>query len=452
MIEFQAAPMAPLGTPLTPMLPATAPALVQRITNQGVDFDMPRPNLLKNGGFEDWPTGPGPFDQPHQECAAGWLVYPNRFGEVPVITQEQPSTAPAGSLSCVRVSGSSAIANIVAQTIDPALCALNGVTVSLSVLCNAPVGSTVQAIVGILSNVGFQLPQPMAGTGDWQPLRMTCTLPDIPGPVLVALCGIGAYEFAFDNANLVVGSAPADYQPTTIAGGTGGQGSVGPQGPQGPQGAAGPPGPQGNQGVAGPMGSVGPQGPAGSQGPPGTAGLTGPAGTTGSQGPKGDPGATGPQGVQGLTGAAGAQGPQGIQGLTGLTGPQGIQGPSGVVQTVIATAADAQSSTATTPVIIPNSSLTIATTGGTVLLFANTSFNITGSTRIVYLSLFADNVLVSTAASATQTSGRVGLSSAWRLTPVAGSHTYALGWWASAGTLSTTTDAVRSLLAMEVKP
>jgi hypothetical protein len=426
---FAPAPAMPeQGTPLTEMLPAAIPPLIQRVTNFGVDFDLPRPNLLRNGGFEEWSNGPGPFDQPNQESADQWVVYPNRFGEVPVVTQEQPSTAPAGSLSCIKITGASTVANMIEQTIDPALCALNGVTVSLSFLANAPIGCKIQAVIGILGDVGYQLPQPLDGTGDWQVVRMTCTLPDTPGPVIVALGGIGAYEFSIDNANLVVGSAPADYQPTTIAGGAAVAGPPGPQGIQGPPGA--------DSTVPGPPGSAGPQGPIGPQGPAGAASTV--PGPTGAAGPQGAPG---PAGATGATGA------------TGAAGPQGAQGPSGVVQTVMVNATDAQSSTSAAAVIIPNSSVTLTTTGGVVLVFAHAAFKNT-AIQDVFLSLFADGVLVSVGSSSNvpKAVGRVALAGAWRLTPAAGAHTYAMGWSTSGGTMSTTTDSARSLLVEEVKP
>jgi hypothetical protein len=383
---------------LTPLVPASVPQLVQRISNLDVDYDMPRPNLLRNGGFEDWSHGPGPFTQADVETADGWIVYANRLGQVPSVRQEQPSTAPAGSLSAIRLTGTSDESNMIAQVIDPALCALNGVTVSLSFLVNAPVGTQIQCVVGIVGDVGYQLPEMLDGTGDWQPVRMTCTLPDTPGPVLVVLGGYGVSQnFSFDNASLVVGSAPANYQPTTIPGG--GAGVAGPPGPQGV------PGPQGIQGE------------------PGSAGA------------KGDKGDTGAQGAPGQAGA------------------QGIQGPSGVVQTVIVNASDAQSSTSATAVIIPNSSVTITTTGGVVLVFAHASFRNT-AIQDVFLSLFADGVLVSVGSSCnvTKATARVAVSGVWRLTPAAGAHTYAMGWSTSGGTMSAVTDTPRSLLVEEVRP
>ena len=536
MIEqFVAAPMAPQGTPLTPMQPAITPAPIQQVANFTVGADMPRPNLLINGGFEQWSNGPGPFTQAGQVCADSWVVTANRNGQVPSVSRVQPSNPPNGSLSALKITGNNNVGNLVTQTIDPSICPLNGVTVAFTCLVFAPVASQVQVIVGVLGDVGYQLPQPLDGNGTWQQILMTCTLPSNPATVSVALAGAGSADFIFDNATLVVGSAPANYQPgmggpigpagssqgpqgiqgvagpVGATGPAGTPGALGQTGATGPQGVQGQPGATGSTGAQGPAGPVGPQGSTGTgilmkgsvatvaalpstgntqgdayivqaddslriwdgtkwvsggsiQGPPGAAGpqgIQGATGNTGAQGLTGTTGAVGPTGPQGLTGATGATGPQGIQGATGLTGAtgaqgiqgiQGIQGPSGVVQNVIKTAVDAQSSTSTTAVIIPNSSVTITTTGGTVLVFASLSASNNSNNRVNYLSLFADSVLVSNGASATIASGVGTLSAFWRLTPAAGSHTYALGWSSAAGTLATTTDTPRSLLVMEVKP
>lgn len=230
----------------TPLVPADEPPNVQRIVNNGVSYDMPRPNLLRNGGFENWSRGPGPFSQLDQETADGWVIYPNRHDETAIIDQVV-STAPAGSTSAARIRGTTINANIIAQTIDPQVVSLNGVTVSLSFLALAPQGAQFNAIVGIVGKVGFVLPQPVLGTGDWQIVRMTAHIPaGVPEPVLVCVGGYGMYDFVFDNVSLVVGTTPSNYQPTLAAPGLPGDpGPAGPSGPTGPQGAQGPAGPAG---------------------------------------------------------------------------------------------------------------------------------------------------------------------------------------------------------------
>jgi hypothetical protein len=203
------------AAPQTPLQPATAPpSLIQRIDNETVGFDMPRPNLLRNGGFEEWPNGAGPFSQAGQEAARGWTLFANQYGDVPVIEQV-PSTAPAGSVSALKLTGTTDNANLVAQDIDPESCALNGVTVSLSFLAYAPVGTQMNAAIGILGQIAYQLPQTVDGTGDWQAVRLTAMLPaGPPQTVTIVIGGYGLHDFVFDNVSLVIGAAPADYQPT----------------------------------------------------------------------------------------------------------------------------------------------------------------------------------------------------------------------------------------------
>ncbi|HEY1292947.1 MAG TPA: hypothetical protein VGJ60_07710 [Chloroflexota bacterium] len=371
----------------TPMVPGTQPAAVQRVSNEAVNFDMPRPNLLQNGGFEDWPLGPGPFDQSDQETATGWFLMANANGEVASVEQEA-STAPAGSASAARLHGTSAAANLLAQTIDPSVCALNGTDVSLSFLVSAPLGAQVQAVVGVIGAFGFTLPQPLDGTDDWQIVRLLGSIPaGPPVGVTVVLAGMGQFDFSFDNVSLVVGAIPADYQPTLpTPGPTGLPGPQGPMGAQGPPGPMGPVGPErvwrglwdantsyavndiatcdngcayvcimdvaapapaepeddpnhwdlfvsaGQPGAPGPQGPAGPQGaegPAGPEGPPGAVGPAGPEGAAGVAGPKGDAGLQGPVGQQGPQGDPGPIGPPGAPGAVGPTGADGVAGPQG---------------------------------------------------------------------------------------------------------------------------
>jgi len=350
--------------PPTPMVQATDVPLMQRVVNDAVGMDIPRPNLLRNGGFEEWRNGPGPFSQPNQECATAWVVFPNANGEVPTITQIA-STAPTGSTSALAMQGTSDGANLIAQTLDPALASLNGVSVSLSAMVKGPVGAQVNAVVGIIGDVGYTFQPPLDCTGDWQMLRFIAAIPSgAPQPVTIVLAGLGQYAFEFDNTSLVVGSIPSNYQPTLPLPGP--IGPPGPQGPMGPQGVAGPQGPAqpgrrwmgawqalidyvvrdlataddgsvyhciadvtstvapyddplhwelfvagGQPGAPGAQGPIGPQGDEGPTGPVGPAGPEGPVGTTGPQGDIGPPGAAGPQGDPGPVGPQGQQGPPG---------------------------------------------------------------------------------------------------------------------------------------------
>src|SRR5215471_14709250 len=362
--------------PMTPLQPGSVPPLVQRVTNDVVSPDLPRPNLLKNGGFEEWPNGPGPFSVEGEETAAGWILMSNFRGEV-AVHRQIASTAPAGSASAILVTGTTDYTNLVAQTIPASVCALNGLTVSLSFLANAPVGAQINAAVGIIGQIGFELPQLADGTGDWQRIELTATIPSgSPTDVTVVLGGVGRYDFQFDNASLVTGATPSDYQPTLPT--TGPQGAAGVQGPEGAQGPAGPAGPAGTSGrwwgewnantdyavndltcyptegsvyictVACPAhtGNDPPDDPShwdlfvqsgqpGAPGAQGPQGVDGPAGPVGPMGPQGDPGATGVDGPQGVVGPQGDQGPAGLQGdagpqgIAGPVGPQGEVGPSG---------------------------------------------------------------------------------------------------------------------------
>jgi len=195
------------------MSPGTLPQDIQRVSSDVMGFELSRPNLLVNGGFELWSNGPGPFDQPNQVAADGWTVLVNRFGETGSV-QQVASTAPAGSQLAAQITGTTQNVNLIGQTIAPNVTALNGLTVALSFQVLAPTGGQVNAAIGVLGQQAYQMPQLVDGTGDWQTVRLIAALPSGSAqPITVALGGIGLYTFVFDNVSLVIGSSPADYQP-----------------------------------------------------------------------------------------------------------------------------------------------------------------------------------------------------------------------------------------------
>ena len=209
-----------LPTP-TPILPASVPEQVERLANSAVGFDIARPNLLRNGGFEQWSHGAGPFSQDGQETADGWFVRANADGVTPAVSRD-PCDTLTGSTWGARVAGMSAGGNLLAQTIDPSVCSLNGTTVSLSFQARGPVGAQCTGIIGILGVAAFTPSRYILCTGQWQPVRLTAALPQQvpPTPVLVVLAGIGRYNFLFDNVSLVVGEIASDYQPLAPSVGT----------------------------------------------------------------------------------------------------------------------------------------------------------------------------------------------------------------------------------------
>ncbi len=146
-------------------------------------------------------------------------------------------------------------------------------------------------------------------------------------PAVVTLGGFAApLVITSLTDNVITAALPAGVVPQTYAlvvsenlkGGLSAEldvtlGAVGPMGPRGPQGA---------QGPAGQTGLTGPMGPQGPQGPVGQTGSTGPAGPQGPQGPQGQQGAQGPAGADGTPGPQGPAGPAGPAGTTGQTTAQ----------------------------------------------------------------------------------------------------------------------------------
>lgn len=116
------------------------------------------------------------------------------------------------------------------------------------------------------------------------------------------------------------------------------------------------------------MGAMGPPGPAGADGAQGMAGPTGPVGPQGIPGPvvvveAADGGTLSVDG-----GVVIVAGPAGAQGPAGANGQPGAAGPSGIVNRAQRTWVNGSTQAAGAWVTIPNSAITLTTTGGDVLV------------------------------------------------------------------------------------
>jgi hypothetical protein len=199
----------------------------------------------------------------------------------------------------------------------------------------------------------------------------------------------------------------------------------------------------------------------------GSAGPTGATGSTGATGPTGA-GVTGPTGAAGATGTAGAAGATGATGSTGATGPVGCATANTVVKsngttatcssitddgTTVSTAevfnltgdftqqqvTGSGSTGLTAPTwdgTLQSATVTTHGTASTVLLMGNYNFNLASKAYMV-LGLYRDATLlyITDGTFAAGFDGTVPIS--FIDNPGAGSHTYALKYYWSTGTLTT---------------
>ncbi len=125
-----------------------------------------------------------------------------------------------------------------------------------------------------------------------------------------------------------------------------------------------------------------------------------------------------------------------------------------ITQSVFASSATTETTTSNSGVTMTAPSAAITTVGGDVLLYGGGSFANSSAGAINSLYIFIDGALNGPMALWTQAGSNAfaSITVVWKpSTPSSAPHTYALGWATTAGTLTTTTQANRWMLALEVR-
>jgi hypothetical protein len=187
------------------------------ISNSMLGADVARDSLLTNGGFEIWQRGTGPF------TGAGTAFGPDRYGMSLAGTDtlsvsRNTANVDVGSsfcAACTFVLGTGAGATALFQALKAADGSqLAGRTVSASCRISTSVANAVRVALtydgtgGSTSYSAFH-----TGGGAYQTLTLTVTIPANATLVQMAVYFAASCTAYLDNANLVVGSQPANYVP-----------------------------------------------------------------------------------------------------------------------------------------------------------------------------------------------------------------------------------------------
>jgi hypothetical protein len=189
------------------------------ITNAMLGSDVARANLLTNGGFEIWQRGNGPFTGTGAYSADRWT---STLAGTDTLSVSRSASIPAGTGStwcaaCTFVLGSGAGATALTQTLKQADGnQIQGRTFTFSIAVYATVAGAVRALASA-DGTGAPLVTSAFHPGDstYHTLTVTITVPQNATGLNVGCyfaASTGANCF-LDNANLVVGSQPADYVP-----------------------------------------------------------------------------------------------------------------------------------------------------------------------------------------------------------------------------------------------
>lgn len=184
------------------------------LKNQQLASDVPRPNLLQNGGFEQWHYGIGPFT-----LAAGgggpdqWFIYGDGGTGTLSISRES-ATVDAGSqysIAVTAVAGTSTILRI--EQAIPVARLLRGktFTVSFRVRPGSAAGTLRCYIYDDVNN--WRYSSYNVGSGAWETITLTAPIAANATAVVVGIYMNATGTHYVDNATLVLGSASSDYVP-----------------------------------------------------------------------------------------------------------------------------------------------------------------------------------------------------------------------------------------------
>src|SRR5215471_5506603 len=187
------------------------------IHNAALASDVARANLLTTGGFEIWQRGNGPFTG---AVAGAWTA--DRWNAVTVGTDalsvSRDTTNVDNSLACAACTftlgtggGNTSLVQAFARA-GEGLEQLKNKTVSVSVRVRT---STANAVKVVLFGTGgsSQSSTNHSGSGTYETLTATLAVGASATDVRVGIYFAASCTAYVDNANLVVGSQPADYVP-----------------------------------------------------------------------------------------------------------------------------------------------------------------------------------------------------------------------------------------------
>lgn len=165
-------------------------------------------NLLTNGGFELWQRGAGGFTATSAYTADRWQLS-GTSGTI-TVTQETSIVDSASAASLKAVTVGSPVSWFVAQVVE-GYQQLRGRTLSVSIRMRQSVASACS--VGIYDGVGSTISSTSATTGSYVTYTVSRTIDAAATSVSVQVGFTSAATFYLDNAMLVIGPAPAPYQP-----------------------------------------------------------------------------------------------------------------------------------------------------------------------------------------------------------------------------------------------
>lgn len=165
-------------------------------------------NLLTNGGFEVWQRGAGGFTADLAYTADRWQL-DIEVGTATVTQETSVVDASSSSLKLVTAGGASSA--LIVQKIEDVK-QLRGRTISFSARIQQSVAS--QAVLRITDSAGSSNGSAVATTGSFVTLTVSRAIgASEAGPLTVSIAVGAAGTYYYDNAMLVIGPAPAPYQP-----------------------------------------------------------------------------------------------------------------------------------------------------------------------------------------------------------------------------------------------
>jgi len=184
------------------------------VPNAKLGPDVARANLLVNGGFEQWQRGNGPFTNVSSTYGPDrWGI--GAAGTDTLSISRNTANVDGSSLSCAACTltlgtgaGGSNISQMFRQADGQAIA---GVTVTASVRVQTSVANAVR--IGIYNGTAWTYSGFHSGNGAYQTLSVTATPGFIATPMQLSVFFAASGTHYVDNANLVVGSQPANYVP-----------------------------------------------------------------------------------------------------------------------------------------------------------------------------------------------------------------------------------------------
>lgn len=190
--------------------PLTQPIWQDQIQDNVNQLAGSHRQLLVNGGFEPqcWQRGAGPFTANGAYTADRWLL--TIASGTATVTQET-SIVDTGSGASLKIVTVGTVNQNISQKIED-LAQLRGRTISLSVRVRQSVASAV--IARISAAGGSADAATSATTGAFVTLSVSMAVGAADaGPLQIQFIFSAAGTFYLDNAMLVIGPAPAPYQP-----------------------------------------------------------------------------------------------------------------------------------------------------------------------------------------------------------------------------------------------